>query len=68
MIKRHRDRPISRQRDTSKTVPQSIQSEMKAKAIALGLPEGETVLPEQTLSPNYGDPTAVDDRPFATAF
>ncbi|MFP4009997.1 MAG: hypothetical protein ACLFV6_18660 [Spirulinaceae cyanobacterium] len=66
MIKRHRDRPISRQRDTSKTAPQSIQSEVKEKAIALGLPQGETLFPEQTLSPNYGDPTVVDD--FATAF
>lgn len=68
MTKRHRDRPISRPRSTSNPAPQSIQSEIKEKAIALGLPQGETVFPKQTLSPNYGDPTVVDDRPFATTF
>jgi hypothetical protein len=59
---------LQRDRNPSKTRPQSLRAEVKQKAIALGLPQGETVLPEQHLSPSYGDPTAVDDRPFAAAF
>ncbi|MEC4807041.1 MAG: hypothetical protein SAJ12_20900 [Jaaginema sp. PMC 1079.18] len=69
MTKLQRDRPRrSRQRNASKTASQSIQSEMREKAIALGLPQGETVLPERKVSPDRGDPTLVDDRPFAAAF
>jgi|GEM_PF-3102614 len=39
--------------------------ELKRQATRLGLPTGAAVLPEQEMSPSYGDPTLVDDRPFA---
>lgn len=42
-------------------------NELKQQAIRLGLPAGPAVLPEQEISPHYGDPTLVDDRPFALA-
>lgn len=48
-----------------KTQRQSVGQELKKKARSLGLPTGKTLLPEQPLSPHHGDPTLVDDRPFA---
>jgi hypothetical protein len=43
----------------------SLERELKQKATHLGLPTGKSLFPERKLSPSYGDPTAVDDRPFA---
>jgi len=47
--------------------PRSVRQELSDRAAQLGLPGGESVLPEQDLSPHHGDPTAVDDRPFASS-
>ncbi|MBE9115949.1 hypothetical protein IQ249_08595 [Lusitaniella coriacea LEGE 07157] len=49
----------------NKTQRQSVRQELNKKARSLGLSPGKTLFPEQPLSPHYGDPTLVDDRPFA---
>ncbi len=45
----------------------SVRQELSHQASQLGLPDRETILPETELSPHNGDPTAVDDRPFAAS-
>ncbi len=57
-----RDHPFS-----PETAPRSVHHELSDRATQLGLPSGESVLPEQAVSPHHGDPTAVDDRPFAAS-
>jgi hypothetical protein len=46
---------------------QSQRQQLRQKAADLGLPTRKAIFPEGKLSPSYGDPTAVDDRPFAIA-
>ncbi|NJL00872.1 MAG: hypothetical protein HC910_10040 [Spirulinaceae cyanobacterium SM2_1_0] len=45
----------------------SVRQELHQQAEQLGLPKHETVMPESELSPHHGDPTTVDDRPFAAS-
>lgn len=53
----------SKKRDSKQR--QSQRQELRQKAADLGLPTRKAIFPEGKLSPSYGDPTAVDDRPFA---
>ncbi|MDY6782598.1 MAG: hypothetical protein SW833_08645 [Cyanobacteriota bacterium] len=48
-----------------RTQRHSQRQELRQKAADLGLPRRKAIFPEGKLSPSYGDPTAVDDRPFA---
>lgn len=56
----HRQRRAS----TASKARQSLKQQLRQQASELGLPKAKSIFPEGKLSPNYGDPTAVDDRPF----
>ncbi|MDY7015612.1 MAG: hypothetical protein SVX43_18860 [Cyanobacteriota bacterium] len=59
------DAVIPRRKKRAPIRRHSRGQELRQKAAALGLPTRKAIFPEGKLSPSYGDPTAVDDRPFA---